>query len=517
MLLRNYCRKAQSAIEYLLVLGAVILVVAIVLAAISSFTTIGVSDKDSSLENYSGLINPISVEEGIANYSGDGVVSLVNTSNVPLTVSKVTVGGVDALYSPMVIGEGDSNYFLINTSGGACTCSSSVTEIMCSIVVYFEGKVLALPIEKKVKLQCASSINYPQTYAAPQQCTAGQTSCSDTNYLTCNNSFWLDNGSVNGQCGYVAPCWSDTTNPHPLCNCYDLNKVRDHLSWDYVISNDINCYGTRKWGNTNGFLPIGSGSTSGKYLGTFDGAGHSISGLYMYYPVLNNPDGWVALFANNAGTIKHLNLVDVNFTNNTRVAGIACGQTGIIREVSVSGYLYGGVVMGGISCYNSGGTITNVYNNAKIYSTGGVQSYYIAGISGTNFGGTITNAYNTGDINAYVPTYGNALYMGGITGYFQSGTISNSFSIGKISGVASYPVLGGILGYKGGTITNCYWDSTLTNRSSCYSAGSTNCNLTTNNAAAYYGANGIPFTTNPGLGWSTSIWQSNASNYPTLK
>jgi hypothetical protein len=37
------------------------------------------------------------------------------------------------------------------------------------------------------------------------ECTVGETNCSGTNYLTCADGSWVNNGNVNGLCGYTTP------------------------------------------------------------------------------------------------------------------------------------------------------------------------------------------------------------------------------------------------------------------------------------------------------------------------
>ena len=76
--------------------------------------------------------------------------------------------------------------------------------------------------------------------------------------------------------------------------------------------------------------------------------------------------------------------------------------------------------------------------------------YYIGGVTGYN-GGTITNCYNTGSISGSENYY----RVGGVAA-INNGTITNCYNTGSISGSGGYAVGGGVAGINSGTITNCY-------------------------------------------------------------
>ena len=116
-----------------------------------------------------------------------------------------------------------------------------------------------------------------------------------------------------------------------------------------------------------------------------------------------------------------------------------CYNTGI-----VSGQSY----VGGIDGDNSG-IITNCNNEGKVSGT----EDYVGGVSGSN-NKTITNCYNTGIVKGQS-------YVGGVNGYNGNGTIINCNATGEVNGTDSY--VGGVIGrnLNKGTITNCYYDSTI--------------------------------------------------------
>ena len=157
----------------------------------------------------------------------------------------------------------------------------------------------------------------------------------------------------------------------------------------------------RKW------TPIGQ-YFSKAYRGTFDGQGHTISGLWHWWSTDD-----LGLFGNNEGTIKNLGVVDSYLSGHDNVGGV-CGR--------------------------NGGSLTNCYNTGPIY---GVD--YIGGVCGMN-SGSLTNCYNTGNVRGYET-------VGGVCGG-NPGTINNCYNTGTVSG-NSY--VGGVCGQTSETITNCYY------------------------------------------------------------
>ena len=72
----------------------------------------------------------------------------------------------------------------------------------------------------------------------------------------------------------------------PITNCTELQNIRDDLSGDYYLANDIVCSDTVNWNSEAGFEPIGIDGSS-RFDGTFDGNGYKITHLYINQSVLN--------------------------------------------------------------------------------------------------------------------------------------------------------------------------------------------------------------------------------------
>ncbi len=207
------------------------------------------------------------------------------------------------------------------------------------------------------------------------------------------------------------------------------------------------------------------------FNGTFDGAGHTISGLKS----VGTNYGYAGLFGKNTGTIKNLAVEGVISNSSNNYAAIICAyNAGTIENCSASGAVSATCCRGGIAGYNEGTvslskasvTISGdsdiagvlVGSNAKeiefSYAEGKVNgNNSIGGLAGEN-SGTIENAY------AVVSVSGNS-NIGGLVGC-HSGTVKNCYSVGNVS--TEYSSYGGLIGYRSGTVISSYYSK---NKSGC--------------------------------------------------
>ena len=210
---------------------------------------------------------------------------------------------------------------------------------------------------------------------------------------------------------------------------YNLSGV------SFYLANDVALTGTWK--------PVGSTATyvDDFFAGTFDGCGHTISGL--------NVQGQGLFAAINQAAIRNLNVSGTVNSTVSYVGGIVGKvQAGTIENCSFSGSVssskskaYVGGIAGGLNSANV--TISGCANTADV--TGG----YAGGILG--YGKktiAIRDCYNTGSITG-------SDKAGGIVGQLQKGTIENCYSIGDIGGKASQK--GGIFAFSNATVENCYY------------------------------------------------------------
>ena len=177
------------------------------------------------------------------------------------------------------------------------------------------------------------------------------------------------------------------------------------------------------------------------YLGTFDGNGHTISGLYLS-ETDRNSGSQIGMFGVVRGTVKDLTLADsyvagvfyIPGFNDTddRVQSYIGGICGYISPgATVSGCPFNGVVSASTS---------EIYN---LPYAGGICGGNEGLLEGCTFDGTLTAANNTDKNNAYIFSY-----AGGISGS-NVGTIQDCTNNGTIKGEGKNPAAGGICGYGG--------------------------------------------------------------------
>ena len=207
------------------------------------------------------------------------------------------------------------------------------------------------------------------------------------------------------------------------------------------------------------WMPIGK-DYDHRYTGTFDGDGHTISGLY----VVSTGD-YAGLFGYVfGGTIENVGVVN-SYIRGIRFVGGVCGynMNGTIENsyntgtVTVTG---SNAHVGGVCGVNSfGGTIENSYNKGIVTATG--SKAYIGGVCGFNNNGTIGNSYNTGEVT--VTEAGDHAYIGGVCGN-NDGTIRNSYNTGEVTVTVTiyFTYVGGVCGRNSSTIENSYNTGTVT-------------------------------------------------------
>lgn len=167
--------------------------------------------------------------------------------------------------------------------------------------------------------------------------------------------------------------------------------------------------------NFTSWTPIGNDSTP--YTGTFDGQGHTVSGLYFY-----DNKAYVGLFGyvESGGRVSGVGVVDFYFRGYDYIGGVCGANYGTIEN-----------------CYNAGFLTSPTYG-------------YIGGVCGANYD-TIKNCYNIGKV-----------LLNGVCGYNgPSGIIENCYNAGTVSGRGDSAY--GVCRDNRNTIKNCYYLDTTGN------------------------------------------------------
>lgn len=267
---------------------------------------------------------------------------------------------------------------------------------------------------------------------------------SITENVNFNNSILIKSLFSNGN--------GTVENPYEIETAEQLNYIRNDLTANYVLSNDIDLSNYDSW------IPIGD--EEHKFEGMLDGQGYIISNLTIntatiYETEYSNSTAYVGLFASASGAISNLNLQNINFD---------------INDIGGINYFY----IGGISGIGSSSIVNcSVNGNIKVSA---LCNGHIGGIVGS---GDATNCTNYTNID--VKSDASYVYCGGISGYAKN--ISNCVNYGYVHAVAQdYLYCGGIIGEENGKIEYCrnfgdVFGEIGSGYSGTYSSFAGNCNV----------------------------------------
>jgi len=220
----------------------------------------------------------------------------------------------------------------------------------------------------------------------------------------------------------------------------DLDAVRNDLTADYVLKNDLDSSTAGYSGIGDDFKRLGDRNTP--FVGSFDGGGYSIQNLQITDDSATGTRG-VGLFGafdNASGTIKNLAVTGSLTTSVSRFgqsrAGGLVGEViaGTIRDCAIGVDVTANSYAAGITAINAG-AIERTYALGSVTGNGSGDQHLAAGVG--NNAGSITDAYATGAVTV------------------DSADATHGGFIGEVNG---------------GSDTGCYWDTVTTGRSD--SAGS---------------------------------------------
>ena len=201
-----------------------------------------------------------------------------------------------------------------------------------------------------------------------------------------------------------------------------------------------------------GWTPIGT-SFDNSYKGTFDGGGHTITGL-----TVTTNDQFVGLFGylNRAGTVKNVVMEGIQITSNHMfgcTGGVVGYSWGTIENCSVSGSVSGTDCVGGVVGSQKAGSIIGCCTSATVKGT-----HYVGGVAGEKWG-TMTACYATGNVTLEIASQKN-LYGGGVVGLNGGSRVLACYATGNVTSTGSSTGnvhIGGFCGYNSTTVTACYW------------------------------------------------------------
>ena len=269
----------------------------------------------------------------------------------------------------------------------------------------------------------------------------------------CTIGSWADGGGESGAAEDLGYIYDSNTKTYTVYNADGLMNIAELVNGgksdiNITLDTDIDLTG-KDW------TPIGT-DYDNSYKGTFDGGGHTITGL-----TFTTNDKYAGLFGwlNKAGTVKNVVMEGVQITSNQiyggSIGGVAGYSWGTIENCSVSGSVSGTVYVGGVVGVQIGGSITGCSSSATVKGT-----LNVGGVAGqTIFGATLTACYATGNVTIEIDPRQN-ISGGGLVGFNDGISLLACYATGNVTSTGSstgYVHIGGFLGDNYITVTACYW------------------------------------------------------------
>ena len=269
----------------------------------------------------------------------------------------------------------------------------------------------------------------------------------------CNIGSWVDGGGESGAAEDLGYIYDSNTNTYTVYNADGLMNIAKLVNGgktdiNITLDTDIDLTG-KDW------TPIGT-DYDNSYKGTFDGGGHTITGL-----TFTTNDEYAGLFGylNRAGTVKNVVMEGVQITSNQiyggSIGGVAGYSWGTIENCSVSGSVSGTVYVGGVVGAQIDGSITGCSSSATVKGT-----VDVGGVAGqTNSSATLTACYATGNVIIEINPKKN-IAGGSLVGMNAGSSLLACYATGNVTSTGSSTGkvhIGGFLGNNYTTVTACYW------------------------------------------------------------
>ena len=269
----------------------------------------------------------------------------------------------------------------------------------------------------------------------------------------CTIGSWADGGGESGAAEDLGYIYDSNTKTYTVYNANGLMNIAELVNGgksdiNITLDTDIDLTG-KDW------TPIGT-DYDNSYKGTFDGGGHTITGL-----TFTTNDEYVGLFGwlNRAGTVKNVVMEGVQITSHQiyggSIGGVVGYSWGTIENCSVSGSVSGTVYVGGVVGAQIGGSITGCSSSATVKGT-----VDVGGVAGqTNSSATLTACYATGNVTIEINPAKN-IAGGSLVGMNAGSSLLACYATGNVTSTGSSTGkvhIGGFLGNNYTTVTAGYW------------------------------------------------------------
>ena len=232
------------------------------------------------------------------------------------------------------------------------------------------------------------------------------------------------------------------------------------------------------------WIPIGKISKNEikQYNGTFDGAGHTVNGLYFYTEAFEASYGGLVGKLGRNGVVKNVTVAK-SWLGATSYTGAIVGELegGTVDNCHNESFVGAAARVGGIVGHIASGTVSNCTNRGKVgfykahpdlpltleciggiagNNSGkitmctnyaeikGVGATSVAGIAGQTFDGKTEYSLNMATVNGETNT-------GGISGWTYNSTLTGCVNVGTVNGTAASGGLTG--GTSGSNFSICYY------------------------------------------------------------
>ena len=269
----------------------------------------------------------------------------------------------------------------------------------------------------------------------------------------CTIGSWADGGGESGAAEDLGYIYDSNTKTYTVYNANGLMNIAELVNGgksdiNITLAADIDLTG-KDW------TPIGT-DYDNSYKGTFDGGGHTITGL-----TFTTNDEYAGLFGwlNRAGTVKNVVMEGVQITSNQiyggSIGGVVGYSWGTIENCSVSGSVSGTVYVGGVVGAQISGSITGCSSSATVKGT-----VDVGGVAGqTNSSATLTACYATGNVTIEINPAKN-IAGGSLVGMNAGSSLLACYATGNVTSTGSSTGkvhIGGFLGNNYTTVTAGYW------------------------------------------------------------
>jgi len=243
---------------------------------------------------------------------------------------------------------------------------------------------------------------------------------------------WSVTGGIAHAAGDFAGGDGTAGNPFKIESADQLDKIRNYLDDHFILNQDIDM---SAFDANHPWVPIGDGTTP--FTGRLDGQNHTIRNMTIHAPSSAQPVGLFGIVEGGASLVQNLVIEAVEVRGLHHVGILAGKNSGAIRNVGVTGSVYGEDYVGGLVGMTSDSS--QVLDSHSAGNVFGVN--FVGGLTGAVANSHLSRNYAVGTVTGYND-------VGGLSGQVKFGTIVYSYATGEVTGTID---VGGLVGKQDDT------------------------------------------------------------------